>query len=254
MRIVSWNVAGFRAVLKKGFEDFFNSNNADVFCLQEVKALAEQITFHPEGYTLYLNPAEKKGYSGTAIYTRIEPLSVSYGIGIKEHDHEGRVITMEFADFYLVNVYVPNVKRELTRLDYRMKWEDDFRGYLKTLRDSKPVICCGDMNVAHQEIDIKNAKANGTWNGIDYTKGFVLCEDKNTQQFKIEVYDFDVELIKPFVQRCKDIKQAYITVKEQNVMVPRPSDAQSVDCKRCYQCPMRDACWRGKREKLNIKK
>ncbi len=160
MRIVSWNVAGFRAVLKKGFEEFFNGNNADVFCLQEVKALPEQITFHPEGYQLYVNPAERKGYSGTAIYTRIEPVSVSYGIGIEEHDHEGRVITMEFADFYLVNVYVPNVKRELTRLDYRMQWEDDFRAYLKNLRERKPVVCCGDMNVAHQEIDIKNAKAN----------------------------------------------------------------------------------------------
>jgi len=160
MKLVSWNVAGFRACLKKGFEDFFKSVDADVFCLQEVKAEADQIPFDPEGYFRYLNPAEKKGYSGTMIYSRTEPLSVSYGIGIEEHDHEGRVITAEYDRFYLVNVYVPNVKRDLSRLDYRMVWEDDFRAYLKKLEEKKPVVVCGDFNVAHNEIDIKNAKAN----------------------------------------------------------------------------------------------
>ena len=160
MKIVSWNVAGFRAVLKKGFEEFFYSENADIYCLQEVKALPEQIEFHPEGYFFYINPAEKKGYSGTAIYTKIEPLNITYGMGIAEHDHEGRIITLEFHDFYLVNEYVPNVKRDLSRLDYRMVWEDAFREYLLTLNSKKPVIVTGDMNVAHKEIDLKNPKTN----------------------------------------------------------------------------------------------
>ncbi len=160
MKIVSWNVAGFRAVLKKGFEKFFDNINADVFCIQESKAELEQFNFNKEGYGMYLYPAEKKGYSGTLIYSRVKPISVSYGMGIEEHDHEGRIITLEFNNFYLVNVYVPNVKRELTRLDYRMVWEDDFRCYLKKLEEKKPVVVCGDFNVAHKEIDIKNAKAN----------------------------------------------------------------------------------------------
>ncbi|MBR0385667.1 MAG: exodeoxyribonuclease III [Erysipelotrichaceae bacterium] len=160
MKLISWNVAGYRACLKKGFEDFFNAQNADIFCLQEVKAEMDQIPFHPEGYLEYLNPAEKKGYSGTMVYTKIQPLEVTYGLGIDQHDHEGRVITMEFEDFYLVNQYVPNVKRELSRLDYRMEWEDDMRAYLQKLAAEKSVIMCGDLNVAHEEIDIKNAKAN----------------------------------------------------------------------------------------------
>ena len=160
MKIVSWNVAGFRACLKKGFAEFFDREQADVYCLQEVKAELHQIDFQPEGYHTYINPAEKKGYSGTLIYTRKEPLSVTYGMGIDEHDHEGRIITAEFEDFYLVNEYVPNVKRELTRLDYRMVWEDDFRRYLKKLEERKPVIVCGDFNVAHTEMDIKNARSN----------------------------------------------------------------------------------------------
>lgn len=160
MKIISWNVAGYRACLKKGFEDFFNQQKADIFCLQEVKAEMDQIPFHPEGYLEYLNPAEKKGYSGTMVYSRKEPISVTYGLGIDEHDHEGRVITMEYEDFYLVNQYVPNVKRDLSRLDYRMVWEDDMRAYLKKLEQTKPVVMCGDLNVAHEEIDIKNAKAN----------------------------------------------------------------------------------------------
>lgn len=160
MKLVSWNVAGFRACLKKGFEDFFSSNNADVYCLQEVKAEKEEIPFNPEGYHFYLNTADKKGYSGTAIYSKKEPISVTYGMGIDEHDHEGRIITAEYEDFYLVNEYVPNVKRDLSRLDYRMVWEEDFKKYLKKLEEKKPVIVCGDFNVAHEEIDIKNAKAN----------------------------------------------------------------------------------------------
>ena len=149
MKIVSWNVAGFRAVLKKGFEEFFDNINAE-----------DQFNFSKEGYEMYLNPAEKKGYSGTLIYSKVKPISVSYGMGIEKHDHEGRIITLEFNDFYLVNEYVPNVKRDLSRLDYRMIWEDDFKKYLKKLEESKPVVVCGDFNVAHTEMDIKNARAN----------------------------------------------------------------------------------------------
>ena len=160
MKIVSWNVAGFRACLKKGFEEFFKKLDADIYCLQEVKAEKDQIDFDPMGYYCYLNPAERKGYSGTLIYTKEKPLSVKFGIGIDEHDHEGRVITAEYDNFYLVNQYVPNVKRDLSRLDYRMVWEDDFKKYLKELEKNKPVVVCGDFNVAHTEKDIKNAKAN----------------------------------------------------------------------------------------------
>ncbi len=160
MKIISWNVAGFRACLKKGFEDFFDKENADIYCLQEVKATADQIDFKKDNYYFYLNPAERKGYSGTAIYTKIKPISVKYGIGIEEHDNEGRVITLEFDEYYLVTQYVPNVKRELERLDYRMIWEEELKKYFKKLEEKKPVIVCGDFNVAHNEIDIKNAKAN----------------------------------------------------------------------------------------------
>lgn len=160
MKLVSWNVAGFRACLKKGFADFFEEINADIMCLQEVKALPEQIEFEANGYYRYINPAERKGYSGVMVYSKIKPLSVKFGMGISEHDHEGRMITLEYEDFYLVNVYVPNVKRGLERLDYRMIWEDDFKEYLKKLDESKAVVVCGDFNVAHEEIDIKNAKQN----------------------------------------------------------------------------------------------
>lgn len=160
MKIVSWNVAGFRAVLKKGFEEFFDNINADLFCIQESKVELDQFNFSKEGYEMYLNPAEKKGYSGTLIYSKVKPISVSYGMGIEKHDHEGRIITLEFNDFYLVNEYVPNVKRDLSRLDYRMIWEDDFKNYLKKLEESKPVVVCGDFNVAHTEMDIKNARGN----------------------------------------------------------------------------------------------
>ena len=160
MRLISWNVAGFRAVLKKGFDEFFKLIDADVFCIQESKVLEGQFEYLPEGYEMYLNPAERKGYSGTLVYSKVKPISVTYGMGIDEHDHEGRIITLEFKEFYLVTEYVPNVKRDLSRLDYRMKWEDDFRSYLKKLEKKKPVVVCGDLNVAHNEIDIKNAKQN----------------------------------------------------------------------------------------------
>ncbi len=160
MKLISWNVAGFRSCVKKGFTDFFRSVDADIVALQEVKATEEEIPFRPEGYMLYLNPAEKKGYSGTLVYTKQKPKSVTYGIGKDIHDHEGRVITLEYETFYLVNVYTPNSKKELLRLDYRMEFEDDFRDYLVTLDKIKPVIVCGDMNVAHEDIDIKNPKQN----------------------------------------------------------------------------------------------
>ena len=160
MKLVSWNVAGFRACLKKGFVDFFESVDADIFCLQEVKATKEQYDFHPLGYYEYLNTAEKKGYSGTLIYTKIKPLQVIYGMGAKLFDIEGRIITLVYQDFYLVNVYVPNVQRTLARMEYRLKWEKRFRSYLKNLDKEKSVIICGDFNVAHTEKDIKNAKQN----------------------------------------------------------------------------------------------
>lgn len=160
MKLISWNVNGLRACVKKGFEDYFSEVDADIFCVQETKLQEGQIDFAPEGYFGYWNYAEKKGYSGTAIFTKVEPNSVAYGIGIEEHDHEGRVVTLEFNEFYMVNVYTPNSKRELLRLDYRQIWEDDLRAYLKRLDENKPVILCGDLNVAHKEIDIKNPKTN----------------------------------------------------------------------------------------------
>lgn len=160
MKINSWNVAGFRACLKKGFSNFFEQVDADIFCLQEVKATKEQYDFSPIGYEEYLFPAIKKGYSGTLIYTKIKPLNVKYGIGEEEYDDEGRTITLEFENFYLINVYVPNVKRNLERMDSRMYYEHVFKEYIKKLDDKKPVIICGDFNVAHTEIDIKNAKQN----------------------------------------------------------------------------------------------
>lgn len=160
MKLISWNVNGLRACREKGFEDAFRNLDADCFCLQETKLQEGQIDMAFDGYESYWNYAEKKGYSGTAIFTRIQPLSVNYGIGVDEHDHEGRVITLEFADFYLVTCYTPNSQDGLRRLDYRMRWEDDFRQFLKNLETKKPVIVCGDLNVAHQEIDLKNPKSN----------------------------------------------------------------------------------------------
>ena len=160
MKLVSWNVNGLRACMGKGFLDFLRDADADIVCLQETKMQREQADFSIYGYEEYWNSAEKKGYSGTAVFTRRSPLSVTCGLGIPEHDTEGRVITAEYPDFYLVNVYTPNSQRELTRLSYRMEWEDAFREYLKALDQKKPVIACGDMNVAHREIDLKNPKTN----------------------------------------------------------------------------------------------
>lgn len=160
MKLISWNVNGIRAAMGKGFLDFAEEQDADILCIQETKMQAGQAEVPLEGYHQYWCSAEKKGYSGTAVFSKEEPLSVSYGIGIDEHDHEGRVITAEYENFYLVNVYVPNSQDGLKRLDYRMKWEDDFQGYLKKLEETKPVITCGDFNVAHKEIDLKNPKTN----------------------------------------------------------------------------------------------
>lgn len=160
MKLISWNVNGLRACVGKDFEEYFKTLDADFFCLQETKMQAGQLELSFDGYESYWNYADKKGYSGTAIYTKHHPLSVSYGMGIDEHDHEGRVITLETQDFFLVTVYTPNSQDGLRRLDYRMKWEDDFLAYIKRLDSSKPVIICGDMNVAHEEIDLKNPKTN----------------------------------------------------------------------------------------------
>lgn len=160
MKLISWNVNGLRACMNKGFMDFFRDVDADVFCIQESKMQRDQATFEFAGYQEFWNSAEKKGYSGVAIFSKSEPLSVKYGMGIDFHDREGRIICAEFEAFYLVNVYTPNSQRELARLSYRMEWENDFRLYLKNLEKSKPVIVCGDLNVAHQEIDLKNPKTN----------------------------------------------------------------------------------------------
>ena len=160
MKFISWNVNGFRACLNKGFEEFFKEADADFFCIQETKMQPGQAELDAPGYHQYWYSAEKKGYSGTAVFTKHEPLSVKYGLGIEEHDHEGRAITLEYDDFYLLCVYTPNSQRELARLDYRMKWEDALREYMKTLDSRKPVIYCGDLNVAHEEIDLKNPKTN----------------------------------------------------------------------------------------------
>ena len=160
MKLISWNVNGIRACMDKGFMEFFRQADADVFCLQETKVQAGQVNLPLDGYHQYWNYAEKKGYSGTALFAKAEPLQVTYGMGIDEHDHEGRVITAEFQEYYVVTVYTPNSQDELKRLDYRMKWEDDFRAYLKKLEKNKPVVFCGDLNVAHREIDLKNPKTN----------------------------------------------------------------------------------------------
>ena len=177
MIFTSWNVNGLRACLTKGFGDFFESSNSDFFALQETKMQQGQAEFNPEGYYQYWNSADKKGYSGTAVFTKHKPMNVTYGIGIDEHDHEGRVITLEYEDFYFVTVYTPNSKRELERLSYRMQWEDDFQAYVKKLDEKKPVIICGDLNVAHKEIDLKNPKTN-TKNA-----GFTIDERNKMTQF-----------------------------------------------------------------------
>ena len=160
MKLISWNVNGIRACVNKGFKDFFKEINADIFCIQETKCQMDQIELEFEGYKIFWNSAEKKGYSGTAIYTKEKPISVKYGIGIEQHDKEGRVITLEFKNFFMVNIYTPNSKRGLERLEYRQVWEDEIRKYLLDLNKIKPVIMCGDLNVAHNEIDLKNPKTN----------------------------------------------------------------------------------------------
>jgi exodeoxyribonuclease III len=160
MKLVSWNVNGIRACVRKGFLHYFNEVDADIFCIQESKLQEGQITLELEGYHQYWNYAVKKGYSGTAIFTKKKPISVSYGVGQNEHEQEGRIITLEFAEFYLLTVYTPNAKRDLSRLDYRLQWEDEIRQYVIELEQNKPVILCGDLNVAHQEIDLKNSKPN----------------------------------------------------------------------------------------------
>ncbi len=160
MKLISWNVNGIRACMGKGFIDFFNEADADIFCLQETKCQEGQVTLELPGYYQYWNYAEKKGYSGTAIFTKQEPLSVTYGIGTEEFDHEGRVITLEFDKFYMITVYVPNSQDGLKRLDWRMAWEDEFLRYIKSLEEKKPIIYCGDLNVAHEEIDLKNPASN----------------------------------------------------------------------------------------------
>lgn len=197
MKIISWNVAGFRACLKKGFEEFFYKENADVYCLQESKVTKEQYFFHPENYYEYLFPAEKKGYSGTLVYSKIKPLNVIYGIGESIFDKEGRTITIEYSNFYLVNSYVPNVKRDLSRMEERMYFEDKLRSFLKKLKKTKPVIICGDFNVAHNEIDIKNFKANIG------NAGFTYEERRKFNQL------LDSGFIDTFRYFNKDLKDAY---------------------------------------------
>ena len=176
MKIISWNVAGLRACLKKGLIEFFEEENADIFCIQESKLTEEQNTFHPEGYYEYLFPAIKKGYSGTLVYSKVEPVSVKFGIDDEEYDGEGRVITLDYKEFYLVNVYVPNIKRDLSRMESRMRFEDLFREYLGKLKTIKNVVVCGDFNVAHQEIDIKNYKANIGNAGFTYEERGKMTE------------------------------------------------------------------------------
>lgn len=187
LKFVSWNVNGIRACCEKGFRESFEALNADFFCLQETKMQEGQLDLSFAGYKSYWNYAEKKGYSGTAIFTRHEPLDVTYGMGIDEHDHEGRIITLEMPDFYLVTVYTPNSQDGLKRLDYRMKWEDDFRAYIKSLDEKKPVIICGDLNVAHKEIDLKNPKTNRKNAGFtdeEREKFTVLLESGFTDTFR----------------------------------------------------------------------
>ena len=187
MRFISWNVNGLRACVGKDFENQFKELDADFFCLQETKMQEGQLDLQFEGYESYWNYAEKKGYSGTAIYTKHKPLNVSYGMGVEEHDHEGRIITLEYDQFYLVTCYTPNSQTELKRLDYRMTWEDDFRKFLKSLDAKKPVIICGDLNVAHEEIDIKNPKTNRRNAGFtdeEREKMTVLLNDGFTDSFR----------------------------------------------------------------------
>ena len=180
MKLISWNVNGIRACITKGFEQFFKEIDADIFCIQETKCQPGQVELEFDGYSSYWNSAEKKGYSGTAIFTKEKPINVTYGIGIEEHDKEGRVITLEFEKFYMVNIYTPNSKRELERLEYRQIWEDEIRKYLLKLNETKPVIICGDLNVAHEEIDLKNPKTNRRNAGFTDTFRFLYPDKENS--------------------------------------------------------------------------
>ncbi|MCD7854571.1 MAG: exodeoxyribonuclease III [Clostridiales bacterium] len=194
MKMISWNVNGLRACMTKGFEDFFNAADADFFSLQETKLQEGQIDFAPKGYYAYWNYAEKKGYSGTAVFTKKEPLSVTYGMGIEEHDKEGRLITLEMEDFYYITCYTPNSQDGLKRLDYRMRWEDDLRAYFKRLEEKKPVVYCGDLNVAHKEIDLKNPKTNRKNAGFtDEERGKMteLLESGFTDTFRLLYPDLE---------------------------------------------------------------
>lgn len=197
MKFISWNVNGFRACLNKGFEDFFRKADADIFCLQETKLQPEQVEVSFEGYHQYFNSAVRKGYSGTAVFTKKEPISVCYDLCMDRHNDEGRTITLEYEDFYLVTVYTPNSQKELTRLDYRMEWEDDFRSYIMNLNSKKPVIICGDLNVAHREIDLKNPKSN--LNNAGFTK-----EEREKLTLLI-----DSGFIDTFRYKYPDVKDAY---------------------------------------------
>lgn len=196
MKLVSWNVNGIRACVQKGFLDIFKEMDADIFCLQETKMQAGQLELDLPGYYQYWNYAVKKGYSGTAIFTKKEPISVAYGIGIEEHDQEGRVITLEFEDFYFITVYTPNSQNELARLPYRMTWEDAFLAYIKNLEETKPVIFCGDLNVAHQEIDLKNPKTNRK------NAGFT---DEEREKFSVLLENGFVDTFRYFYPEQKDI-------------------------------------------------
>lgn len=188
MKFISWNVNGLRAVVGKGFMDAFKALDADIFCLQETKMQAGQLELELEGYEQFFNYAERKGYSGTAVFTRMHPLSVSYGMGIEKHDKEGRIITLEYNDFYFMTVYTPNSQNELARLDYRMEWEEDFLKYIKSLDNKKPVVFCGDLNVAHKEIDLKNPKANRHNAGFtDEERG---CMDRLLSDGFIDTYRY----------------------------------------------------------------
>ncbi len=195
MKIISWNVNGLRACMQKGFADFFKEIDADIFCIQETKLQEGQIDFAPEGYHSYWNYAVKKGYSGTAVFCKQEPISVRYGMGIEEHDNEGRLITLEFEDFYMITVYVPNSQRELARLSYRMEWEDAFRDYILNLQEKKPVIWAGDLNVAHKEIDLKNPKTN------HQNAGFT---DEEREKFDILIRTGFIDSFRHFYPDLKD--------------------------------------------------
>lgn len=195
-KLISWNVNGIRACVKKGFLDFFDEIDADIFCIQETKLQEDQIDLQLDGYHQYWNYAEKKGYSGTALFTKEEPLNVSYGLGLEEHDKEGRVITAEFDEYYVVTVYTPNSKEKLLRIEYRMKWENAFREFLKKLESNKPVIVCGDLNVAHNEIDLKNPKTNRKNAGFS---------DEEREKFNLLLNSGFIDTFRYFYPDVKDI-------------------------------------------------